>query len=291
MTETEGQLIGRSPPTGQGVPASVADYEVQQVLGHGDSGRVYLACPPNRLERAEQFVAVKQFNGPCLDSAYDRAVEELRAVSALRSPYLPRVFEAGLAGGSFFYSMDHIVLGSLAAPGRRLSQTEVLLAVSHAASAAHALHEAGIAHAAIKPQNVLIGTRCALLSDIGLGRYLRPGLTLTGAATPGAVEYVDPSVLRGASPSRSSEVWALAATLHAAVAGVGIYGELSDDEPLAAIRKMMSTKPTVAPHLPPDIAAILQACLDPADQRIFTAAELAHRLTELARAREGISGG
>jgi len=190
----------------QPVPTFLADYQIQRALGSGNTGRVYLARPPRRLALSDEFVALKVFNGPCLDPAYDSAVEELRAVSALDSPYLARVFESGLVGTSFYYAMEYVVLGSLAAPGRPLSRTEVLLAVSHAASAAHQLHDAGIAHAAIKPQNVLIGSRCALLSDVGLSRYLRPGLTMTGVATSGSVEYLDPLVLKGGPQSRSSEV-------------------------------------------------------------------------------------
>lgn len=273
------------------LPAHVADYPVHRRLGRGNSGCVYLARPPRRLGRSEEFVAVKVFDGPCADVAFERVVEELRAVSALESPYVAKILEAGLDGDSFYYVMEHIPLGSLAAPGRPLSHTEVLLAVSHAARAAHVLHEAGIAHAAIKPQNVLIGSGCALLSDIGLGRHLRPGITMTGVATSSAVEYVDPAVLRGASPSRSSEVWALGATLHRAVAGIGLYGELSDSEPLLAIRRVMSAAPTLAPRLSREIADILRACLQSPERRIPTADALAVRLTELARIGEGISEG
>lgn len=292
MTDRAGEVIGGSPTVEQPVPSHIADYQVQRVLGFGNSGRVYLARPPSRLALTDEFVAVKVFNGPCHNSAYDRAVEELRAVSELASPHLGRVFEAGLDGSSFFCAMEYIVLGSLAAPGRPLSQTEVLLAVSHAATAAHLLHEAGIAHAAIKPQNVLIGSSCAVLSDVGLGRYLRPGLTMTGVATAGSVEFLDPAVLQGGSPSRSSEVWALGATLHRALAGVGLFGELSDNEPLLAIRRVMSSAPTLAQHLPPDTTALIQACLAPVDRRLPTAGAVAQRLTELARAREAtVSGG
>jgi len=275
----------------QPVPTYIADYQVQRALGSGNTGRVYLARPPRRLGMSEEFVAVKVFNGPCLDPAYDRAVEELRVVSALESPYLARVFETGLDGSSFYYAMDYAVLGSLAAPGRPLSQSEVLLAVSHAASAAHVLHESGVAHAAIKPHNVLIGTRCALLSDIGLSRYLRPGLTMTGVATSGSVEYLDPLILTGGSPSRSSEVWALGATLHRALAGVGLYGELSDSEPLLAIRRVMSAHPTIDQDLSPGTFALIESCLDVPERRLRTASDLARRLTDLARAGQGIVSG
>lgn len=270
------------PIADQGIPASIADYQVQRALGYGNSGRVYLARPPLRLGLAEEFVAIKVFNGPCHDAAYERAVEELRAVAALASPYLTRVFEGGLEASSFFYAMDYVPLGALASPGRPLRPTEVLLAVSHAASAAHAMNEAGIAHGAIKPQNVLIGTHSALLSDVGLGRLLRPGLTMTGVATSSSVEYLDPAVLRGGSPSRSSEVWALGATLHRALTGVGLYGELSDTEPLRAIRRVMSATPRIAPHLPAEAAALIQACLVSPEQRIPTAGALAQRLLDLA---------
>jgi len=275
--------IGRGPSGDHLIPTHVADYHLQRALGRGNSGRVYLARPPARLGLVEEFVAIKVFDGRCPDVAYDRVVEELRAVSTLSSPYLTRVLEAGLDGDSFYYAMDYIRLGSLAAPGRPLSHTEVLLAVSHAAKAAHALHEAGIAHAAIKPQNVLIGDRCALLSDVALGRYLRPGLTMTGVGAANAVEYVDPLVLRGDSASRSSEVWALGATLHRALSGVGLYGELSDSQPLLAIRRVMSATPTMATYLSQETADMVRACLDAPERRISTAAAVAHRLTDLAR--------
>lgn len=279
------------PPAGQAVPAYIADYQVQRALGYGNSGRVYLARPPHRLGLTEEFVAVKVFNGPCPDTAYERAVEELRAVSTLTSPYLARVFEAGLETSSFYYAMDYVALGSLAAPGRPLSHVEVLLAVSHAADAAHTMNEAGIAHGAIKPQNVLIGAQSALLSDLGLGRHLRPGLTMTGVATSSSVEYLDPSILRGGSPSRSSEVWALGATLHRALTGVGLYGELSDTEPLRAIRRVMSATPKVSPQLPDETAGLIQACLDSPDRRMPTAGVLAARLLDLARGHGRLSGG
>lgn len=283
---------GTSSTTGEGpVPTYIADYQVQRALGSGNTGRVYLARPPRRLGASEEFVAVKVFNGPCLDPAYDRVVEELRVVSALNSPYTATVFETGLDGSSFFYAMEYAVLGSLAAPGRPLSRAEVLLAVSHAATAAHALHEAGVAHAAIKPHNVLIGSRSALLSDLGLSRYLHPGLTMTGVATSGSVEYLDPLILKGGSPSRSSDVWALGATLHRALAGVGLYGELPDNEPLLAIRKVMSAHPTISSDFSSDTSALIQSCLLVPEHRLASASAVAQRLTALARAGQGIVSG
>jgi len=264
------------------VPQHIGDYQVLRLLGHGNNGRVHLARPPQRLGGTEEFMAVKVFNGPCPDRVYDRVVDELRVVSSLASPYLTRVFEAGLVADSLFYAMEYVQLGSLAAPRRPLRQNEVLLAVSHAASAAHALHEAGTTHGAITPQNVLIGSQHALLSDVGLGRYLHPGLTMTGLAASDAVEYLDPLVLRGDPPSRASDVWSIGATLHHALAGVGLYGELSHHEPLLAIRAVMSADPVPANHLSPATAEVVQACLAPIDHRLPTAEAVAQRLTDLA---------
>jgi len=291
MTEPHGDPLGVVPTGERSAPVYIADYQVQRPLGYGNTGRVFLAKPPPRLRVSAEFVAVKVFTGPCPEPAYERAVEDLRVVSELESPYLARVFETGLEGSSFFYAMDYAALGSLAAPGRPLSRTEVCLAVSHAASAAHALHEAGIAHAAIKPQNVLIGPRCALLADVGLSRHLCPGLTMTGVATSGSVEYVDPVVLTGGPPSRSSEVWALGATLHRALTGVGLYGELSHNQPLLAIRKVMSAQPAIAEDLSPDALALIRACLDSPERRVPTASAVAQRLVELARRGPGTETG
>ena len=95
---------------------------------------------------------------------------------------------------------------------------------------------------------VIVGGR---LSDLGLARHLSPGSTLTGMGRASSVEFTDPDLLSGARPSRRTEVWALGATIHRALVGSGLYGELPDTQPLLAIRRVLSTRPQVHPGLAP----------------------------------------
>jgi hypothetical protein len=96
------------------------------------------------------------------------------------------------------------------------------------------------------------------------------------------VEFLDPALLRGERPSRATEVFSLGATLHRALTGTGLYGELPDAEPLLAIRKVMNTQPTPAPGLSDEEAALVRACLAPVGERPATAQEVALRLESLA---------
>jgi serine/threonine protein kinase len=269
------------------VPATVADYEIVRLLGEGNHGRYYLARPPARLGLADEYVALKVFGDRVGEQAYERGVRELRAFAAVRSPHLVRVFDAVLED-SFVYAMEYFPLGSLAAPARPLDQAVVLGALEHAARAAHALHEAGLAHGDIKPANILLAdegqhTVGGRLSDLGLARFLNPGNTLTGMGRASSVEFTDPDLLAGARPSRRTEVWALGATIHRALAGAGLYGELPDTQPLLAIRKVLSSEPEIDPALPAEAAALVGACLAPDATRPGTAEQVADRLAAIAR--------
>jgi serine/threonine protein kinase len=185
--------------------------------------------------------------------------------------------------------MQYFPLGSLSAPARPLARAEVHRALENAARAAHALHEAGMAHGDIKPANVLLtegsgGSAAGIggrLSDLGLARFLAPGATLTSMGRASSVEYVDPDVIGGARPSRRTEIWALGATVHRALAGTGLYGELPDAQPLLAIRKVLGAQPQIDPALRPDEAELVRLCLAPDDGRLPTAEAVADCLAAL----------
>ena len=166
------------------VPAVIAGYDVVRLLGEGGHGRCYLVRPPARLGASptpDSSWCSRCSPTRVSEQAYERGVRELRAVAAVRSPHLVRVFDAVLEA-SFAYAMEHFPLGSLAAPAHQPSRTEVLTALEHAARAAHALHEAGIAHGDLRPGNVLLAHDAA--GAIG-GRLSDPGAL--PALTPGAV--------------------------------------------------------------------------------------------------------
>lgn len=268
----------------QTVPA-LADFRVVRLIGEGNHGRFYLAHPPARLGITDEYVAVKVFAGQCSEDAYRRGTRELRAFAAVDSPYLARVYDAVLED-NFLYAMEYFPLGSLAAPARPLGRDEVLRAVEHAARAVHALHEAGLAHGDVKPGNVMLHDDGAKLSDLGLARVFTAGAALTGMAPETSVEYLDPSLLLGEPPSRATDIWALGATLHRALSGRGLYGELPERQPLLAIRKVQSSAPTIDASLTAGEGALVLACLAPADERPATALEVADRIAAL-RAQAG----
>jgi eukaryotic-like serine/threonine-protein kinase len=266
---------------GSKVVDRIADYHFVRSLGAGNHGSYYLAEKPARLPVSDAQVVVKVMSGRTSDETFRRATKELKAFAAVQSPYLVRLFDAGQESGVFFYAMEHLPLGSLAEPAKPLSQAEVRRAVAHAAMAAHALHEAGLVHRDIQPANVLLHADGAKLSDLGLAQVIQPGVTMTGMGAVASVEYVDPALLQGGRASAATDIWSLGITLHRALTGKGVYGELPDSDPLLALRRVLSSKPELEPELDLPTADLVRACLDPDPaSRPRTAAEVAERLTD-----------
>lgn len=263
----------------------IADYTLVRLLGEGSQGKVFLAETPARLARSggvgAEHVALKQLNRGVSPDEFARAAEELKRVSSAQSPHLVPLYETGLAGGRVYYAMEHYPLGSLASPGRPLRPEEALVCVADAARAAHALHEVGVAHRAIKPSNILMADAGGRLGDVGLTHLLSPGQTVSGLASIHSVEYMEPGVMRGEKASRASDIWALGVVLHRALTGRSIYREVPPDL-LSALRQVLSSSPQLDPSLRSEQAEVVRACLapDPAE-RPHTAAEVADRIDAL----------
>jgi eukaryotic-like serine/threonine-protein kinase len=261
----------------------IADYRFVRHLGAGNHGVFYLANRPDRLHIDAEFVAVKVLSGSNSQDTFRRATRELAAFAAVRSPYLVTLYDAGQQGDDLYYSMEYLPAGSLADAIGSVPPNQVLAAVADAARAAHALHEAGIAHNDIKPGNVLLHDGHAKLSDLGLSQLLAPGMTMTGLGSTGSVEYLDPAVIRGELPGRATDIFALGATLHRALTGTGLYGELPTDNTMLAMRRVLSHAPDISPNLPPGVREVIASAIDPNQAaRPATAADLAASIDALS---------
>ena len=262
--------------------SGIADYRFIQMLGAGNHGVFYLAPRPARLPVQAEFVAVKVISGASQEDTFRRAVRELAAFAAVESPYLVTLYDAGQQDHDLYYSMEYLPDGSLANPAQPVTEQAALAAVAQAARAAHALHEAGIAHNDIKPGNVLLHPGGGKLADLGLSHALTPGLTVTGLGSTASVEFIDPAVIRGEPPSRASDIYSLGATLHWALAGAGLYGELPADATLVAMRRILSREPAISSALDTQARAVIAAAISPdPSQRPATALALAERIEAL----------
>jgi eukaryotic-like serine/threonine-protein kinase len=260
----------------------IADYKFVRWLGEGNHGNFYLAETPTRLQLDVGLVVVKVLDGATSNDGFRRATRELRVFASIDSPYLVTLFDAGQDGNSFFYAMEYFPMGSLASPSRPIEPPGVLRALTDAARAAHALHESGVAHRDIKPANIELHEGGAKLSDLGMAQLLTPGLTVTGMGPIGSVEFIDPLLIRGGRASRATDIWSLGTVTHRAITGRGVYGELPSDDPLLALRRVLSATPALDPSLSAPEAELVSSCLapDPGD-RPPTAEDVAKRLEEL----------
>jgi serine/threonine protein kinase len=212
-----------------------------------------------------------------------RAAEELRQVAAVDEPRLVTLVDAGRVDASMFTAAHFETAGSMARPPAPLTRAQVLHAVADAARAAHALHEAGIVHRAIKSSNVMLDDSGGRLADVGLAHVLSPDDSMAAFGSVDDIEYVEPDVLLGQTAGRASDVWSLAVTLHRALTSSSVYGEVPNGGMLGTLRHVLETPPVLADGLSEGETELLSWCLAAErTKRPGTAAIVAERLDRLA---------
>jgi serine/threonine protein kinase len=175
--------------------------------------------------------------------------------------------------------------GSLATAAHRLDKPAKYRVMGQASLAAHALHEAGIAHRDIRPGNILLrADGSGALSDLGLAQ-LGTG-SVTSMAPTASIGFMDPGQLTGDSAGRASDIYSLGATLHWVLTGKYLHPKLDPNDPMLAVRTVLRHPPHVdRESLTPGEADLIASCIDRnVAARPATAEELAALIDSLGGA-------
>lgn len=200
-------------------PDDLPDLTIESVIGEGSTGVVYRA----RHAPTGRDVAVKVFTyGPShLGFDAQRFEWEVRIAQYVSGkPNLPEVFGAGITPRS---NMPYLVTtiydrGTLLERVRRggsLSSVEAVALGVDLATALTVLHDMGVVHADVKPENVFSSDHGWVLGDLG-SAWLRASRGPAASLTP---PYAAPEVWRGANPTPRADLFSLGLTMLFAVTG------------------------------------------------------------------------
>ncbi|MBI3790346.1 MAG: serine/threonine protein kinase [Gemmatimonadetes bacterium] len=277
--------------TGAYQHAFEGQYLLERELGRGGMGIVYLA----RDVRLDRRVAIKVLP-PLLaakDDIRERFVREARTAAKLSHPSIVPVYRADELRGVAFFVMAYVEgesLGDRIRDRGALPAADVIRWLREVALALGSSHAAGVVHRDVKPENILIerSTSRALMSDFGIAR-VEASATLTEAGhIMGTAAYMSPEQVNGESLDGRSDLYSLGVVGFHALAG-----RLPFESPAAsALLVAHATKPapplaSVAPHVPRDVAAVIDRCLRKArDDRFATAEALEEALARAAQVME-----
>ena len=269
-------------------------YRVVAQLGRGGMGVVWRAVD----EVLGREVAVKELrtftdaHGPELADLRLRMQREARAAARVRHPGVVAVHDIAEVDGRPLIVMELIdgpslddVLGERGPIGPR-EAAGIGAKVMEALAAAHSV---GVLHRDVKPGNILLDrSGRVVLTDFGIATMDDPGdgsathLTRSGELI-GSLDYLAPERAQGADPGPASDVWALGATLYAAVEGASPFRRTSTYSTLTAIVSEPLPEPRRAGRLGPVLRQLMQKR---AESR--PGAELARELLEGVAGAPGV---
>jgi serine/threonine protein kinase len=177
--------------------AALADrYRVEREVGQGGMATVYLAEDLKHHRR----VALKVLRPELAASlGADRFFREIEVAAKLQHPHILPLHDSGEAGPFLYYVMPFVDGDSLRGRLARGGELPIHDAVRILAEVADALayaHGHGVVHRDIKPDNVLLSGRHALVTDFGVAKAVseatgRQQLTTAGVAL-GTPAYMAP---------------------------------------------------------------------------------------------------
>ncbi|WP_101953288.1 serine/threonine-protein kinase [Mycobacterium intracellulare] len=260
----------------------IAGYRIENVLGSGGMGTVYLARHPT-LPRSD---ALKILSAELsVDRQFRiRFTREADLAATLNHPNIVRVYNRGETDGHLWIAMEYVE-GTAANDLARanLTPTRIVRIITDVAAALDYAHSRRVLHRDIKPGNFLISSpgsdhERVLLADFGIARALDDATTLTATGSMvGTAAYAAPETIEGRPADHRTDIYSLGCALFRLLTSRTPYEDNSLSATLAGHLMRPVPHPTeINPSLPPEIDDVIARALakDP-DQRFQTAGALA----------------
>jgi serine/threonine protein kinase/Tol biopolymer transport system component len=241
-------------------------YRFTALLGRGGMATVYLA---RDLKHARD-VAVKVLH-PLVASALgaNRFLREIEIVAQLHHPHIVPLHDSGEADGSLYYVMPYEAGSSLRDRMARdgpLPVDDVLLILRDICDALAYAHQRGIVHRDVKPDNVLLSGRHAMLTDFGVAKAAtEAAASATGAeVTLGTPAYMAPEQI-AADPriDYRADIYSLGVLAYELLAGRPPFEGTARQEILSA--HLTAVPAPLATHrsdVPLPLAELVMKCLE-----------------------------
>jgi eukaryotic-like serine/threonine-protein kinase len=205
-------------------------YTIEGEVAKGGMSRIYSARRPDTRERIAIKVMVDRLSGasgPERLELEERFLLEMQVLQKLNHPRIPAVLSAGDVGGSLYYTMPFVEGESLRARLKRrdpISVRDALLFTRDVADALAHVHENGIIHRDIKPDNLMLSPTGVWLLDFGIARAPSFNQTDMGTEKPkyimGTPEYISPERLTGrVLEDARSDLFSLGCVLYEMLSG------------------------------------------------------------------------
>jgi eukaryotic-like serine/threonine-protein kinase len=271
-------------------------YRIEGELGGGGMSRVFVA-EEVALGRKVVVKVLPPEMGAGVNA--ERFRREIQLAASLQHPHIVPLLHAGQNADLVWYTMPLIGGESLRAKLAREGELPVSEAVRILRDVADALshaHKAGVVHRDIKPDNVMISGRHAVVTDFGVAKAVSAAsggsnLTSLGVAL-GTPAYMAPEQA-AADPhvDHRADLYALGALAYEMLSGRPPFIGTNPQQVLAA--QVTQTPEPVTQHraaVPPALAALVMRCLEkhPAD-RWQSAAEVHQQLEAAATPSGGMT--
>jgi len=273
-------------------------FAIERELGGGGMSHVFLVADAALSRR----IVVKILPpNPSAKVDAERFRREIQIAASLQHPCIVPVLTTGFMDDVPYYTMPFVAGESLrtkVASGQLLPLSRAVRVLRDVASAIAHAHEHGVAHRDLKPDNVLLSSGYAVVTDFGIAKAVSsardeadPELTSRGM-TVGTPAYMAPEQAT-ADPTADHrvDVYALGVMAFEILTGLRPFVGRTAQELLVA--HIMRPPPPIMDRrldLPPALATLVMRCLSksPADRP--SASEAVEQLDDVALA-VGVSSG
>ena len=240
----------------------IGGFTIKKRLGVGARTTIYLATDDSDSNE----VALKRiiFEKPEDSRIFEQIETEFKIAQKINHPYIRKCYKLRkirrmLKTRELLLSMEYFD-GTSLEDGPALSLLDVMLVFRMVASGLNAMHQNGLVHCDIKPNNILM-SKAGAIKIIDLGQSCKIGTTKR--RIQGTPDYIAPEQVKRKPLGPKTDIFNLGATMYWAITGKTVPTLIPKKDPFGLpVQETVRAPHEVRPQIPLGISKLVMDCVE-----------------------------